>query len=142
MWTLAATTSSQFQHSQSNLYSQTRKLLETLEWHTTDDSMTVEQAQSWALLAIYEMTQIDCQRGWLSAGRCFRLVQLNKLHFIDCPKRGAMNNGLSWTELEEQRRTFWIAYSLDRFISLTKQLPMMLNEQVAFHLQCQANAEY
>lgn len=135
MWTLAATTSSQFQHIQSTLYSQTRRLLEALEWDTATESMTVEQAQSWALLAIYEMTQINYQRGWLSAGRCFRLVQLNKLHLIDCPKYGAINSGISWTELEEQRRTFWIAYSLDRFISLTKQLPMMLNEQVVFHLR-------
>lgn len=131
MWTLAATTSSQFQHIQAPLYSQTRKLLEALEWDTVNDSTNVEQAQSWALLAIYEMTQINYQRGWLSAGRCFRLVQLNKLHLIDCPRNSTTSSGLTWTELEEQRRTFWIAYSLDRFISLTNQLPMMLNEQVS-----------
>ncbi|GAB1211353.1 hypothetical protein ATERTT37_000466 [Aspergillus terreus] len=37
---------------------------------------------------------------------------------------------VDWTALEEQRRTFWMAYSLDRFISFHSSLPFTLNEQL------------
>lgn len=32
--------------------------------------------------------------------------------------------------IEEKRRAFWVAYCLDRFISVHNELPLTLNEEV------------
>jgi hypothetical protein len=52
-----------------------------------------------------------------------------KLHEVDAPN-GPAESGLSHVETEELRRTFWMAYSLDRVINLINQMPLTLNEQV------------
>lgn len=56
MWTLAASLSTQFQHIRDSLYTGTKQMLEAME-----------------------------RRGWMSAGRVFRLVQLMRLYEIDGP---------------------------------------------------------
>ena len=129
MWTLAACLGSQFKEIRCSLYNQTRTLLGEFEHNIITDSLPIEVVQAWLLLAIYEITQVNYDRGWLSAGRCFRLVQLMKLYEIDVPN-GFAEFGSSFIELEERRRTFWMAYILDRFINLMNQMPLTLNEQV------------
>jgi hypothetical protein len=133
MWTLAASFSSQFRHIRDALYAHTKGMLEALEMDTPNGDIAVEQAQAWTLLAIYEFMGVNYRRGWMSAGRCFRLVQLMKLHEIDGP--GGLPP-LSWVEIEERRRTFWMAYALDRFINLLNRLPLTLNEQVVRTPSC------
>ena len=132
MWTLAAWLGSQFKEIQKSLYTHTRALLEEWELDIITESPSIELAQAWLFLAIYEIMQVNYDRGWLSAGRCFRLVQLMKLHEVDAPN-GATESNFSYVEIEEQRRTFWIAYSLDRFINLINYMPLTLNEQVVSH---------
>lgn len=129
MWTLAAWLGSQFKEIQKSLYTHTRALLQEWELDIITESPSIELAQAWIFLAIYEIMQVNYNRGWLSAGRCFRLVQLMKLHEVDVPN-GVAESGLSYVEVEERRRTFWMAYSLDRFINLMNQMPLTLNEQV------------
>lgn len=101
------------------------------EWENQDanSSTPIEFAQAWVLLSIYEIMQVTFERGWLSAGRCFRLVQCMKLHEVDMPSKDS-DCKFSGVETEERRRTFWMAYSLDRFINLVNQMPLTLNEQV------------
>lgn len=133
MWTLASSVGTQFQHLQHKFYAYTRSLLEAWETETLTKSIPIEHTQAWALIAIYEITQFDYQLGWISAGRFFRLVQLMKLYEIDMPQKpniDASPSNLPWVELESRRRTFWIAYMLDRCINLVDQLPLTLSEQV------------
>jgi Fungal specific transcription factor domain len=127
MWMLAASMGSQFQHMQPALYAYTRSRLDCWDLDILSDSIPIEQVQAWILLAVYEIMQVNCQRGWISAGRCFRLVHLMKLHDIDNPK--ASHADLTWVEMEERRRTFWNAYCLDRHENLINQLPLTLIEQ-------------
>lgn len=129
MWTLAAWLGSQFKHIQKDLYIYTRGLLEKWELNMHPGNPPIELAQARLFLAIYEIMQVNYERGWLSAGRCFRLIQLMKLHEIDVPD-GISESGISFGEIEERRRTFWMAYSLDRFINLINKMPLTLNEQV------------
>ncbi|THC89035.1 hypothetical protein EYZ11_011520 [Aspergillus tanneri] len=131
MWTLAAWLGSQFKDIQKDLYIYTRGLLEKWELNMHPGDPPIELAQAWLFLAIYEIMQVNYERGWLSAGRCFRLVQLMKLHEIDVPN-GIAESGISFGDVEERRRTFWMAYSLDRFINLINEMPLTLNEQVIF----------
>lgn len=135
MWTLAAWLGSQFRDVQKSLYAHTRALLEEWELNMAVESPPIELAQAWIFLAIYEIMQVNYDRGWLSAGRCFRLVQLMKLYEIDVPN-GLAESGLPYVEVEEGRRTFWMAYSLDRFINLINQMPLTLNEQVVRPCPC------
>ena len=138
MWMLAASLSAQYQHIRDPLYRSTRELLEGLD--LTDDKMEsveIEQAQAWVLLAIYEFMRTSYRRAWMSAGRAFRLVQLMRLYELDAPNTvdrrpsiTSLRDEEAWTATEEKRRTFWMAYCLDRFISIRNVWPLTLNEQV------------
>ena len=104
-------------------------MLEILELKTIDiESIDIKQVQVSILLAIYEFMRSHYRRGWMSAGRAFRLIQLMRLHEIDAPDHISMQT--NWIETEEKRRTFWMAYSLDRFISIRNGWPLTLCEQV------------
>ena len=129
MWSLAASVSAQFQHISDSLYHHTRRMLHNVETEATDvEIVDIEQVQAYILVAIYEFMRTDYRRGWMSAGRAFRLIQLMRLHEIDVPSR--MPAPVEWIEVEERRRTFWMAYSLDRFISIQNGWPLTLSEQV------------
>ena len=129
IWLQAAAASAQYQNLCDPLYHDTRRSLEGLETMDTNvDSVDIEQVQAWLLLAVYEFMRIDFRRGWMSAGRAFRLIQLMRLHEIDMPSLSLPQG--SWIETEEKRRTFWMAYSMDRFVSIRKGWPLTLSEQV------------
>nr|AGN71605.1 putative citrinin biosynthesis transcriptional activator CtnR [Monascus pilosus] len=135
MWALAASFSAPFQHLRDALYRDARRMLDLLE--LSDGAMAtyhVEQAQAWILVAIYEFMRMNYQVGWMSAGRSFRLVQLMRLYGIDGANSPTQElpqtSSMEWIETEEKRRTFWMAYTLDRFISMRDGWPLTLNEQV------------
>ena len=129
IWTLAASVSAQFQSIGESLYQKTRRKLEDLELKYNDiKTIDIEHVQAWILLAIYEFMRTDYRRGWMSAGRAFRLIQLMRLYEIDVPNSIPMQS--DWIEMEEKRRTFWVAYSMDRFVSIRDGWPLTLSEQV------------
>ncbi|KAF2729918.1 hypothetical protein EJ04DRAFT_587531 [Polyplosphaeria fusca] len=131
MWTIAASTSSQFQNVQDELYANARMILDSLELDpSTGNSMCVEQVQAWTLLAIYELMRVNYRRGWMSAGKLFRSAVLLKLHTVDGCDEIFVNSSLSAIELEERRRTFWMVYAIDRFVSLMDQLPLTFHQHV------------
>ncbi|OTA90740.1 hypothetical protein M434DRAFT_22754 [Hypoxylon sp. CO27-5] len=133
MWTLAASVSAHYQNIGDNLYRYTRKALEGLDSKCMGLAMTeMEQVQAWLLLAIHEFMCVDFSRGWVSAGRAFRLIQLNWLQYSD----GAdVNLGQTdWVDVEQKRRTFWLAYCLDRFVSVRNNSPMTFGEQNTIRL--------
>lgn len=55
MWTLASSLSSQFQVAGRQFYAETRQLLHALESEEPGHQISIEQAQAWTLLAIYEL---------------------------------------------------------------------------------------
>jgi Fungal specific transcription factor domain len=132
MWLLAASCSRQFESICDLLYNETRQMLEILDTRDNEiDGIDIEQVQAWILLVMYEVTNTHSRRGWISAGRAFRLVQLMRLFEIDgSDTMLAQTLTEDWVQLEEKRRTFWMAYLLDRFISVQNGLPLTLNEQV------------
>ncbi|RAQ45660.1 fungal specific transcription factor domain protein [Aspergillus flavus] len=137
MWTVAASLSAHFQSLRDTLYHETRRMLDAIDLRSPISGiLAVEQAQAWVLVAIYEYMQLSPQQAWMSAGRCCRLVLGMRLYEIDDPNspvtmaREHEPNLVDWTGLEEQRRTFWMAYSLDRFISFHNALPYTLNEEL------------
>lgn len=128
MWTLAASVSAHYQNVGDSLYQHTRRSLETMDSKNTKlESMDLEQVQAWLLLAIHEFMCIDFRRGWMSAGRAFRLIQLCWRHGTDGPDQAQGD----WIESEQKRRTFWMAYCLDRFVSMRIGSPLTFSETVS-----------
>lgn len=128
MWTLAASVSAHYQNIGDSLYRCTRRALEALDSKCTGLTMTeMEQVQAWLLLAIHEFMCVDFSRGWISAGRAFRLIQLNWHQYTDGPDVSLTRT--DWVDAEQMRRTFWLAYCLDRFISVRNNSPMTFSEQ-------------
>lgn len=128
MWALAASVSAQFQTIGQSLYQDAKQALEVLEYRYSDiDSICIEQIQACILLAIYEFMRSDYCRGWMSAGRAFRLIQLMRLHETDVPD--CTQEQTDWVEMEERRRAFWMAYALDRFANILKGWALTLTEQ-------------
>lgn len=135
----AAAVSSQFQSLSDSLYTKSRQMLENLDgsedgfpWTTV--KIQLEEIQAWLLLGHFEFLRMRGDRASLTAGRAFRLVQLLRLYDIDTPHGSplAMSPAVpekSFVEAEEKRRTFWLAYGFDRFLSLTNEWPLTLCEE-------------
>ncbi|PKY00458.1 fungal-specific transcription factor domain protein [Aspergillus campestris IBT 28561] len=139
MWTVAASLSAQFQSFRDILYQETRRMLDMLDQQSPRPDglgLGMEQAQAWVLISLYEYMHLSPQQAWMSVGRCCRLVLGMRLYEIDDPTspialaRDAEYVLVDWTAVEEQRRTFWMAYSLDRLISFHHGLPFTLSEQL------------
>ncbi|KAL5000326.1 hypothetical protein BDV10DRAFT_200099 [Aspergillus recurvatus] len=135
MWTLAASLSSQFHYLRDFLQRETRRKLALLENGDSSQTFEVEHIQAWILLSTHDFISGHHQRGLLSAGRAFRLIQLVRLYEVDSPS-STVSPG-DFVEVETLRRTFWVAYTIDRFISVKNGLPLTLNEQeICSRLPC------
>ncbi|KAI5863948.1 fungal-specific transcription factor domain protein [Durotheca rogersii] len=133
MWTSATAFSSQFGGFQDSMYAKTRFMLDQMDLSGSDSLIChIEHVQSWILITFYEFARANYRRGWLSAGRVFRLVQFLKLYDLDGPKPPGLEGDDDPVSLEEKRRTFWVAYCLDRLIGVSEGAPMTLNEEVVF----------
>ncbi|KAL4802422.1 hypothetical protein BDV18DRAFT_163826 [Aspergillus unguis] len=140
MWTLASSLSSQFQLDGPRLYAKTRQLLQELEAEEPCHRLSLEQAQSWTLIAVYEITCQDFHRGMMSAGRAFRLIQMMRLYELDMPRTPPTMQldqyqtqpfgQEDWVDIETKRRTFWLAYTVDRFTSMVDGLHMFFDERL------------
>jgi hypothetical protein len=149
MWTLAAAISTQFQSLSHRLYAATRQALHKLDgndrdlpWATGD--IQLEEIQAWLLLAYYEFVRMERHHVLLTAARAFRLVQLTHLHAVDavttpiqkdphtaCGAPGTPESGDPLNAiLEEKRRTFWLAFCLDRVLNAHDSLAFTLQEEV------------
>lgn len=146
MWTLASSLSSQFQIAARQLYNETRQLLHALEHDDPFYQISLEQTQAWLLLAMYELMSEDYHRGMISVGRALRFSQMMRLYDVDAPPQGsssaqspgqdAAQYGLAehatddFIGIETKRRTFWLAYIIERFTSVVDGLHLFYNEQM------------
>ncbi|CAG7972873.1 unnamed protein product [Penicillium olsonii] len=132
MWAMAAAASAHLQHMRESLYRRARSKLEALDNDIEAASAaTLQAAQAWLLITHYEFRYMGYRRAWLTAGRAFRIIQLAKLHEIDRLNEVGVAISLPdiWVEAEEKRRTYWLAYCLDRFLNITDEWPLSLHEE-------------
>lgn len=143
MWTLAASASAYHLTLRDSLYQRTRQALENLDQRTGSvDNPTAtatadtDVVQAWLLLAVHELMCVSFRRAWITAGRAFRLIQLD-------PSWTAVDAGVptemhidsqhhqaQWIDTEQRRRTFWFAYCLDRLMSIRNGSPPTFGERV------------
>ncbi|XXH03303.1 hypothetical protein Hte_009701 [Hypoxylon texense] len=137
MRTLAAGASTSFQQLSKSLYADTRRTLEKLDDANEQNSIAsvpLEHIQAWLLLAHYEFMHKPYHRAMMTAGHAFRMVQVALLHQVDACEPGLTPAGFEakpdspWVEAEQKRRTFWVAYCLDRCASLHGTCPLTFHE--------------
>ncbi|KAK4082769.1 transcriptional regulator family: Fungal Specific TF [Trichoderma aggressivum f. europaeum] len=94
--------------------------------------ITIRHAQAWALITCYEARAMLYTRASMSAARCCRLVQMMALDKLDISN----DNGpatlvppIDWTELEERRRVFWVAFSIDAQGSIATGWPNLIHAE-------------
>ena len=100
---------------------------------TGEGSVTLAVAQAWCLLAQYEACNTFFPRTWLSIGKAARLCQTLGLQRIDhggviATVKEVLPPTKDWIELEERRRTFWVAFYCDRWASTGTAWPMAIQE--------------
>jgi hypothetical protein len=131
------------------LCAETRHLLETHSQAaraTPKDEIPLEHIQAWLLLAHAELLRMGEHQAMLTAGRAFRLVQMARLYDADASDGSqpdvspvmatatavaSQESDESFVDAEERRRTFWLAFSLDRFLCLRSEWPLTLQEEMA-----------
>ncbi|KAL8932512.1 MAG: hypothetical protein Q9211_006272 [Gyalolechia sp. 1 TL-2023] len=94
--------------------------------------VTIAHAQCWVLIATYEFQMMYFPRAWASAGRAVRLVLmmgLNRLDGTGLDVKQVLAPPRDWTEREERRRTFWMAYCSDRYASMGTGWPVAMDER-------------
>ncbi|KAK6363663.1 hypothetical protein TWF730_001084 [Orbilia blumenaviensis] len=133
IWMMAASVSDQYSSLQTVFYRRARKYAEEAEMKGHGEHVvSVQFAQAWGILATYEYRLMYFPRAWMSAGRSVRLCQmlgLNRLDGVGLDVKQCIPPPKDWTELEERRRTFWIAFCTDRYASIGTGWPMQIDEK-------------
>ncbi|KAI0421232.1 fungal-specific transcription factor domain-containing protein [Xylaria grammica] len=133
IWTLACSITDKYKDLKDLFYQRARKYIEAdaIKGYG-EHSITIAHCQTHVLLASYEFKMMYFPRAWMNTGAAVRLAQMIGLHRID-------GNGLDvkqclppprdWTEREERRRTFWMAFCKDRYASIGTGWPMTVDER-------------
>ncbi|ORY06487.1 fungal-specific transcription factor domain-domain-containing protein [Clohesyomyces aquaticus] len=133
MWTLAASVTDKYDALQEHFYHRARKYAQMDEMKGHGEStITLGHCQTWILTATYEFKQMYFPRAWLSSGRGVRLAQMMQLHRLDgagLDVKQCLPPPKDWTEREERRRTFWMAFCVDRYASIGTGWPMTIDER-------------
>ncbi|OBT57440.1 hypothetical protein VE04_01871 [Pseudogymnoascus sp. 24MN13] len=133
MWTLACSVTDKFLDLKDHFYQRSRKYVEQdyLKGHG-EHLISVGHAQTHILLSTYEFKMMYFPRAWMSTGSGIRLCQMMGLHRLDgagLDVKQCLPPARDWTEREERRRTFWMAFAEDRYASIGTGWPMTIDER-------------
>lgn len=133
IWTHVCSITPKYSALRDHFYARARKYAEQDEMRGFGESMiTVAHSQCWSLIATYEFKMMYFPRAWMSVGRATRLSQMMSLHRQDgatLDVKQAIPPPRDWTEREERRRTFWLAFCQDRYASIGTGWPMTVDER-------------
>lgn len=133
MWTSAASVTDKYIDLKEHFYHRARKYMELdyLKGHG-ENMISIAHAQTHVLLASYEFKMMYFPRAWMSTGSAIRLCQMMGLHRLDgagLDVKQCLPPPRDWTEREERRRTFWMAFCEDRYASIGTGWPMTIDEK-------------
>lgn len=135
MWALTTCASAQYQELRERLHAHARLVLEGMDYdESSSASPSVEQAQAWILITHYEFCYMNPQRAWITMGRAIRVIQLLRLHELDRQTIAPIDQSAEdWNILEDQRRTFWGAYTLDLYVNFCNNRPLGFQEETVIY---------
>ncbi|KAI9674756.1 MAG: hypothetical protein M1817_001660 [Caeruleum heppii] len=133
IWCSAASVMDKYMNLQELFYQRARKYIEMDEMKGHGEQIiTIAHSQCWTLIANYEFKLMYFPRAWVSVGRGIRLAQMLGLHRLDgsgLDVKQCLPAPRDWTEKEERRRTFWMAFCEDRYASIGTGWPMTIEEK-------------
>lgn len=133
IWTLACSVTDKFSEMKDLFYQRARKYVEEDYIKGYGEHMlSVAHAQTHVLLAQYEFKMMFFPRAWMNTGQAVRLCQMIGLHRLDgagLDVKQCLPPPRDWTEKEERRRTFWMAFCEDRYASIGTGWPMSIDER-------------
>lgn len=133
MWALAASASVKYEGLKELFYHRARKYAQLDEMKEHGEcTATVAHCQAWLIITSYEFKNMYFPRAWLSTGRAVRLalmLGLNRLDRDNLDVKRCIPPARDWTEQEERRRTFWMAFCEDRYASVGTGWPMIIDER-------------
>jgi len=133
MWALAASVTDKYEKLQEHFYQRARKYAQMDEMRGHGEgSISLAHCQMWILTSTYEFRQMFFPKAWHSVGRGVRLAQMMQLHLLDgvgLDVKQCLPPPKDWTELEERRRTFWLAFCVDRYASISTGWPITIDER-------------
>ncbi|PNY24060.1 transcriptional regulatory protein, partial [Tolypocladium capitatum] len=133
MWTLACSITDKYSDLKDLFYQRARKYVEADYIKGFGEHViSVAHCQTHILLACYEMKMMYFPRAWINTGSAVRLAQMIGLHRLDgtgLDVKQCLPLPKDWTEREERRRTFWMAFCEDRYASIGTGWPMTIDER-------------
>lgn len=132
MWALATSTADKYKSLHSHFYARARKYAEADEVAGRQRYINVRHAQTFVLIAIYEFKMMIFPTAWLTTSRATRLTQmmgLDRLDGLGLDVKQSLPTAVNWGEKEERRRTFWMAFAMDRYASIGTGWPMIVDER-------------
>ncbi|KAM0274405.1 hypothetical protein ACHAQH_007874 [Verticillium albo-atrum] len=133
IWTLACSITEKYLDLKDLFYQRARKYVEGDYIKGYGEHMiSVAHAQAHVLLASYEFKMMYFPRAWMNTGAAVRLCQMIGLHRLDgagLDVKQCLPPPRDWTEREERRRTFWMAFCEDRYASIGTGWPMTIDEK-------------
>jgi len=146
-----AALSEDFPHLETLFYQSSRDYIDKAERQEDGSSFqNLEILQALLLIIRHEFTETtSTAAAWMTHGRAMRLVKLICFDVMDAKDPSREEGGLriplsssvSKLEMDERRRTFWIAFNVDFFVSaLTNAMPTFQLSKVSIYLRfCRAN---
>ncbi|GFF25390.1 uncharacterized transcriptional regulatory protein C530.05 [Aspergillus udagawae] len=132
-WCHAAAVSEKYSNLHALFYRRARKYAELDEMKGFGESIvSLAHCQTWILISAYEFKMMYFPRAWLSSGKATRLalmMGLNRLDGLGAEVKQSMPPARDWTEKEERRRTFWVAFCVDRYASAGTGWPVIIDEK-------------
>ncbi|PKS07875.1 hypothetical protein jhhlp_006483 [Lomentospora prolificans] len=133
IWTLACSITDKYGDLKDLFYQRARKYVEADYIKGYGEHMiSVAHCQTHVLLACYELKMMYFPRAWMNTGAAVRLCQMVGLHRLDgagLDVKQCLPPPRDWTEREERRRTFWMAFCEDRYASIGTGWPMSVDER-------------
>ena len=133
MWALAAMVTEKYMQHDDIFYRRARKYMDIDEMKGSGENfVSLAHAQTWVLICTYEFKLMYFPRAWMSVGRASRLclmMGLNRIDGIGMDVKQCLPPPKDWIEREERRRTFWMAYCVDRYASIGTGWPMSVDEK-------------
>ncbi|KAI1503217.1 fungal-specific transcription factor domain-containing protein [Biscogniauxia marginata] len=133
IWTLACSLTDKYGNLKDLFYQRARKYIEADYIKGYGEHLiSVAHCQTHILLASYEFKMMYFPRAWMSTGSAVRLAQMMGMHRLDgtgLDVKQCLPPPRDWTEKEERRRTFWMAFCEDRYASIGTGWPMSVDER-------------
>ncbi|RSL47129.1 hypothetical protein CEP53_010045 [Fusarium sp. AF-6] len=132
IWALAAVGHAKYNQYHEVFYHRARQYIEADEMKGHGEVfVSINHAQSWCLIAFYEAKVMLFSRSTMSGANCVRLCHMIGLDRLDGERLGMpppLPPALTWAELEERRRVFWGAFSIDAHCCISTGWPSLINK--------------